>query len=279
MFARILYPTALQPAENAAFRTALRLAVGARGAITLLHVGDEDRENVPWDRYPPVRKTLEQWGLLPKGSAMSDVYDQLGLDVRKLAFHSSDVASSVQEHMERHGYDLVVMGTEGRSSWGRWLRPSKAEPIAEAAHKPVLFLPVTGRAPLHGAEENLVFKRLLVPVGSLADVDTALAAAIAMAERSSARPVDITLLHVGTDRSVLDRAELPEEKSVVWHKELRDGQVLDRIVEVVELLDIDLVVMATNGTDSLKDDLFGTTTERILRSIERPLLAVPHPAK
>ena len=124
-----------------------------------------------------------------------------------------------------------------------------------------------------------MFKRLLVPVGSLADVDTALTAAIAMAERSSARPVDITLLHVGTDRSVLDRAELPEEKSVVWHKELRDGQVLDRIVEVVELWDIDLVVMATNGTDSLKDDLFGTTTERILRSIERPLLAVPHPAK
>ncbi|MEZ4739218.1 MAG: universal stress protein [Flavobacteriales bacterium] len=278
MFSRILFPTALQPEENAAFRTALRLALTEHGAITLLHVGDEDREHVPWERYPPVRKTLERWGVLAKDSAMSDVYDKLGIEVRKLAFHASDVATSVQEHMERHRYDLVVMGTEARSSWSRWLRPSKAEPIAEAAHKPALFLPVSGRSPLQGEKDQLVFKRLLLPVGSLADVTTAVPAALAMAERSTTRPVDITLLHVGAGTAVLDQAELPDRDGVVWHRELRDGQVQDRVVELVQQLDIDLVVMATNGTDSLKDDLFGTTTERILRAIERPLLAVPHAA-
>jgi nucleotide-binding universal stress UspA family protein len=278
MFSRILYPTALHPEEGVAFHTALRLALGARGSITLLHVGKEDRENVPWERFPAVRKTLEKWGLLPEGSATGDVYEQLGLSVRKLALHASNVAESVQEHMEHHGYDLVVMGTEARSSWGRLLRPSKAEPIAEAAHRPTLFIPMDGRPPVQGRDATLGYQCILVPVGSVADAEVAVPAAMAMAEFSKADAVQLTLLHVGDDRAVLDRAKLPDSPRVSWHRTLRKGSVQEQIVEVVGALDIDLVVMATNGTDSLKDDIFGTTTEQTLRAIERPLLAVPHPA-
>ncbi|MCB0769823.1 MAG: universal stress protein [Flavobacteriales bacterium] len=279
MYSRILFPTALHPEEDAAFHTALRLALGARGSITLLHVGKEDREHVPWDRFPPVRKTLEKWDLLPAGSAVGDVHQHLGLSVRKLALHASNVTGSVQEHMEHHGYDLVVMGTEARSSWGRLLRPSKAEPIAEAAHRPTLFVPRSGRSPVHGQKAELRFQRLLVPVRSVPDASVAIPAAMAMAACSLSEPLEITLLHVGEDTTVLDHLKLPDPPNVTWHRAVRSGSVKEQIANAVDALDIDLVVMATNGVDSLKDDIFGTTTEQTLHTVERPVLAVPHPAE
>ena len=272
---RILFPTALLDEEKAAFRTALRFALQARGCLTLLHIGEEDREHVPWERFPAVRRTLEEWRLLDQNSLPEAVHERLGLSVRKQALHATDVAMSVQEYMERHQQDLVVMATEGRSSWSRVLRPSRAEPIAEVARKPTLFLPTQGRSLLKGEGQTVKIERILVPVSSVLDVERVKPFVIAMAGLSEQDTV-VTWLHVSEGHGFFDQVDLTVMPGVRWVTLVRQGKVQEALQEAARTTECDLVVMATHGTDSLTDELFGTTTERFLRAGERPVLAVPH---
>jgi nucleotide-binding universal stress UspA family protein len=51
--------------------------------------------------------------------------------------------------------------------------------------------------------------------------------------------------------------------------------VVDTIVATADQLDVDLIVMATEGRHGFLDALRGSTTEAVLRRAGRPLLAVP----
>jgi nucleotide-binding universal stress UspA family protein len=50
---------------------------------------------------------------------------------------------------------------------------------------------------------------------------------------------------------------------------------VDAILAVMDELGADLVVMTTNGRDTLHQALAGSTTERVLRKAKCPVLAVP----
>jgi len=55
------------------------------------------------------------------------------------------------------------------------------------------------------------------------------------------------------------------------------GDPVEWILAVGAEFDVDVIVMATKGQDSLLDMLRGTTTERVLRGARCPLLAIPAP--
>ena len=56
---------------------------------------------------------------------------------------------------------------------------------------------------------------------------------------------------------------------------LRDGQPSVVINKLIDDLDIDLVVMGTNGKDSLSDIIIGTTAQKVIQSSLCPVLVVP----
>ncbi len=53
------------------------------------------------------------------------------------------------------------------------------------------------------------------------------------------------------------------------------GEVVTEILTVARAQAVDLLVMATQGHDGWLDVLRGSTTERVLRRIHCPLLAIP----
>ena len=57
----------------------------------------------------------------------------------------------------------------------------------------------------------------------------------------------------------------------------RDGDPVDEIAAAAELVRADLVVMPTEGRQGVFDALRGSTTERVLRRVRCPVLAVPAP--
>lgn len=56
---------------------------------------------------------------------------------------------------------------------------------------------------------------------------------------------------------------------------LREGSPRKKIVKTAEKLGVDLIVMATDGRDSLKDYVTGTVTEYVINHAPCPVLVVP----
>jgi nucleotide-binding universal stress UspA family protein len=60
---------------------------------------------------------------------------------------------------------------------------------------------------------------------------------------------------------------------------LREGKPAKKIVEEAQKLSVDLIVMATDGRDSIKDFVTGTITEHVINNAPCPVLVIPYPKK
>ena len=56
---------------------------------------------------------------------------------------------------------------------------------------------------------------------------------------------------------------------------LRDGTPADIIVKLSNEMDIDLIVMGTNGRGSLSDYIVGSTTQKVVEKSKCPVLVMP----
>jgi nucleotide-binding universal stress UspA family protein len=57
---------------------------------------------------------------------------------------------------------------------------------------------------------------------------------------------------------------------------LREGKPARKIVKVAEKLGVDLIVMATDGRDNIKDFITGTVTEHVINNAPCPVLVIPY---
>jgi nucleotide-binding universal stress UspA family protein len=58
--------------------------------------------------------------------------------------------------------------------------------------------------------------------------------------------------------------------------ELREGKPAKKIVKVAEKLGVDLIVMATDGRDNIRDFVTGTITEHVINHAPCPVLVIPY---
>ena len=83
-------------------------------------------------------------------------------------------------------------------------------------------------------------------------------------------------MHAGTEPDV-DTLVLPQKADWSWNQLFGKGDPVEWTLAAGAEFDVDLIVMATKGQDSLMDMLRGTTAERVLRGARCPLLAIPAP--
>jgi nucleotide-binding universal stress UspA family protein len=267
----ILHPTDFSDGSESAFAHALAVALLRQTHLTLLHVSAQPIEQ-GWSQFPPVRKTLERWGLLEPGSPRSAVYRELGVRVQKVAAKGRNPAQAILEQIEKEPVELIVLATEGRDGIPRWLRGSVAESVARDSDTMTLFVPRGARGFVGFEDGELSLRRILVPVA----VQPSGQAAVQFAARAAAligeEDVEIVLVHVGDEMPEL---QLPPESASRFKEILREGEIEDEIVAAAGEMDADLVVMVTEGPNSLIDALRGTTTENVLRRVACPVLTVP----
>jgi nucleotide-binding universal stress UspA family protein len=82
------------------------------------------------------------------------------------------------------------------------------------------------------------------------------------------------ILHVGTEHG-MPKLFLPHRPGWRWEESLVPGDSVERIAKEAHDWRADLVVMATAGHRNFLDALRGSTTERVLRAVQCPVLAVP----
>ncbi|MDJ0786413.1 MAG: universal stress protein [Myxococcota bacterium] len=264
--ASVFHPTDLTHASDRAFAHALAIALVRQTRLTIFHAGEGEEQ---WKSFPPVRQTLERWGLLETGSARSDVMDELSVDVTKSQVRGEAYRTCFEE-IARLQPELVVLATEGRDGLARWLRPSLAEKLARETESMTLFVPKEGRGFVDLADGTLSLQRILVPVDETPDPVDAIVRATRAAEALGERPVSIELLRVNGEPTAPD---LPEHEAWSFSTRSVEGDVVECILGASH--DVDLVVMATDGRDGVLDVFRGSHTERVVRGADCPVLAVP----
>jgi len=270
----VLHPTDFSEASNRAFAHALAISVLRQTKLTILHVGKGIGGEIDWDDFPQVRKTLERWNLLDPGSPQSAVFEELNVKVSKRAERSWSPIRATRKFLEDNPHDLVVLATEGVEGGPDWLHRSDAEAIARGSGAMTLFVPSRASRGIVSLEDgDLNLKNILVPIDGKISGDAAIEFARRAAEIIGDGDVEITIFHIGEKMPPIP--ELPEGAGWTWQTSLGHGEPTESILAEADKLDANLIVMTTNGRDTLDQALQGSTTERVLRKAHCPVLAVP----
>jgi nucleotide-binding universal stress UspA family protein len=272
---RILHPTDFSEPSEVAFVHALKLALLMHGRLHVLHVSSHDG-TVGWRSFPGVREALERWGALPAGSPPEAV-GELGIEVEKVEAVGDDPVLVTHNFLQRHPADMIVLATHQRDGFARWRQPSVAERIARDARQVALFIPVGTRGFVDAGTGRIRLRRILIPVDRTPAPQPAIEAAATLASLEDRAPMTFQAVHVG-------EAELPtmvvqDTPGWTWEQRRLTGEPASALVEAVKGFDPDLVVMTTAGHHGFMDALRGSTTERVLRAIRCPLLAVSDTAR
>jgi len=270
----IFHPSDFSTASEVAFGHALKIALQSKAKLDLMHVEPSLSSEKPgWLDFPGVRATLTRWGVLPEGVARQEVA-KVGLRVRKILKSSTDPVETMLRHFQRFPPDLIVLATHQREGLDRWLHKAVAEPLARRSRAMTLFIPQGGRGFVSLDDGTVALKRILVPFDHVPHPRTTLRRAFLLARGLDCEAGEFRLVHVGQPGTA-PKIVLPEVPGWSCEIAVRQGEVVDQILEEETHWRPDLMVLTTQGHMDFVDALRGSTTERVLRGAHCPVLAVP----
>jgi len=188
-------------------------------------------------------------------------------------------------------FDLVIIGTHGRSGLEHFLIGSVAEKVVRYAPCAVLTVPGS-------AECKVFFRRLIVPFDFSEYAQLALEKALELADFEG---LELHLIYVVEEdvhpawyawgaQSIFDvLPQIKEKAQEKMDETLAKLQVSDKVRIVKQVVAgkahkeiaayarqtvADGVVMATHGRVGLDRFLLGSTTERVIRSVKLPILTL-----
>jgi nucleotide-binding universal stress UspA family protein len=260
----LLQPISHDPAESSICAVAAAFALRSGSSLTTLHaIGAQ-----PLAQAPDIATLLKRWHLASDALTHQHI-TELCCD---------DVGETILKQIGLLQPELLIMGAHPEAHWRRVLRDSVSQQLISSPTLPTLVLPL-GREDLLDPNTGDLFIRDLY-VAAQDDHTLALSTPWArwLAGISAHREGTIHVLHVGdTPLAAADHCSVPGWR---WQSEaLRpDRHALEE--ELVRAVRASgpgsLLIMATHGEDSVYDMLFGTHTERVLSSLDRPLLILPY---
>lgn len=271
----VLHLTEFSEASENAFAHALVVALFQETKFTIVHVGGRGLAGNEWTKFPVVRTTLEQWGLLEKDSPRSAVFDKLAIRVKKVELEKRNPVSAILEYLKNSSADLIVLATEGRKGLPQWIQPSIAEKLARRSKTMTLFVPNEARGFVSLEDSVLTLRNILIPVDHNPSPQSAIQIAYRASKIMGDTTVQITLIHA-SESTEMPAIDLPEDPSWSWNRVHKRGEVVDEIIKEANRLSTDFIAMMAEGHNGFLDVLRGSVTEQVLRQAPCPVLAVPN---
>jgi nucleotide-binding universal stress UspA family protein len=283
---RIFFPTDLSPESDRAFGHARLLAARLGAGVTLYHA----IEIAParWVRAAGREEELrhilatEARALLAARSSFLDGPRDIVIDEEVSAAPGlADISVLRTIHTLRP--DLVVMATHSRGALGAFFLGSVAQEVLAHAGRPVLVVGPGCKAAPAG------YRRIVVATDLSEASRRALPYAALLSSRFDAEVIAVhvvprPLLTALSDDTRAVTATVPDTSTLRAflgdlapsgiQPRVEQGAPWERIVSVAREEHADLIVMATNGADSLGERLLGSQTERVIRRAPCPVLAV-----
>jgi nucleotide-binding universal stress UspA family protein len=182
------------------------------------------------------------------------------------------------------------MGTHGRTGVGRYLAGSVTESVVRHADVPVFTVRATEQS-----RKTDSYDDILVPTDGSTAATAAVEPACEIAAQFDSRLHALNVVNLGDvatgseytlPTDLIDTLEAQGEKvteriaararesGVETVTQVVDGFPAADILDYAEENDIDLIVMGTAGRTGLNRFIMGSTTERLIRHADMPVLAV-----
>jgi len=293
----ILCPTDFSVAASGAFAESIRVARWFGAKVTVLHVMAQaipaGAEMVfappPPEVFDAVRKAR-----LAELDRFVAATEHAGVPVDTRC-REGVATSEIRDAAEELDADLVVMGTHGRSGFGKLVLGSVTESLLR--HAPVPILTVNSASQPH---EGL-YRCVLCAVDASEWSAETIGFAAAVAEEGAER---LTVLHVIDDlpetrawaQGVFALGEVEQFRDDLEQNALADlrklipenvksscgciaraafGRAPQEILRLAAGEHADLIVLGTHGRGALNRILFGSTARRVVREATCPVLVVP----
>lgn len=288
-FKNILVPVDFSEFSDRAMDYTLFLATQYRARLTLLHAVvlhlEEVEEEIRLQEYEDIVKAREV-RIHQQLEAHQQQAEQQGVAIESRVIRGISAADAILEYLADNPFDLVALGTHGRTGIKKFLYGNVAEKIVRLSPAPVLTI--------HKSFRRFDIQRILIPVDFSDYSKKAVKFALSITKQFSADPV---FLHVSelelhpvyyptNFESLFIRNPELKERSETNLKEfigsplknaayvVKEGRAYKEIVRYAEENKIDLIVMATRGLTGLEHLLIGSTTERVVRLSPVPVLTV-----
>jgi len=116
--------------------------------------------------------------------------------------------------------------------------------------------------------------RILIPLTLTPASQPAIERAADLARLLGVDVIEWKILHVG-ESADMPTIQFPTQENWKLEKVARPGHPVDGILKMADEFRPNMVVMMTEGHKGLRDMLFGSTTEQVLRGVRCPVLAIP----
>jgi len=288
MFRRIIVPLDGSELSERALKPALAIAEQDGAEVTLLRAPVVETVMIPTiELYGNYSTRGLEFGLEKARAEARNYLEKIqaahakpNLTVKMLVLDGDPAEAILAAATERHA-DLIVMSTHGHSGVTRWALGSVTERVLSGAACPVLVIrsgePV--RKLLVTLDGSALAEQVLAPSIEIA---AALGASVALLRVVKPIPVRYMEELDKSERGLGVRAqdELIDE-AVNYLREIakrsvrprlevqtavRTGEAPDTILHYAETQGVDVVAMATHGRSGVRRWLYGSVTEKVLRS-------------
>lgn len=188
-------------------------------------------------------------------------------------------AAAIARVADEKKAELLVIGTHGHRGWRRALLGSVAEGVLHDAKCPVLTVPRQSPLPAQGP---VAITRIVCPTNfsDVASESLLFAGMLAGALGAELAVVHVVEEHAAPADELRVRREVgPQLERICTYRELvLRGGAAERILDCVEDLGADLLVIGAQRKRFRSETVIGTTTERLVRFADCPVLTVPRAA-
>jgi nucleotide-binding universal stress UspA family protein len=281
---KILVATDFSEGSERALRVAVRLASKAGAELVVAHAwevgtGFGGELPVPSDLAEELKEEVDR-GL---EAALREAR-ALGAPQATARWLDGAAPAAILRALEDPGFDLVIVGTHGRTGLSRVLLGSVAEKIVRHAPCSVLVVRVDSEA--------TPFKHVLCPIDLSQRTDEVFEEAAGLAQDEGAcvtllNVIDITPAYTGraaglyiqllerSSSGLLEKAAARLRSKLTVPVSIRSG-IGSPGGQILALLDedrtIDLVVMGSHGRTGIKRALLGSVAEKVVRHAHCPVL-------
>lgn len=283
MYDRILLPTDGSGPATAALEYGARVAERFDASVHVLHVAERvpGRDEAEAENRRDSERSSDE--VLESARDWVDVEGVPASD----EVVTGDPIDVIPSYAAEEGFDLIVMGTHGRTGIGRYVLGSVTEAVVRTADVPVVVVRGTDEV-----RTALPYETIVVPTDGSEHAAVALDRGIELAARSDATlhalsvvdvspigldpEVDLRVdrLEAGAQRVVDDARARAEDRGVDVVTSTSFGSIHRGIASYAQEQDADLLVMGTHGRSGLDRFLLGSVTERVLRTAPTPVLTV-----
>jgi nucleotide-binding universal stress UspA family protein len=280
----ILFPTDFSSAGNAALPYALEIARRYGAKLYSLHVVTSDSYVIT---APETRPILAKRALREANRKAQELLSHVEGVETEVLVRSGDIWTAVADVIETYKIDLTVLGTHGRTGWGKVLLGSVAETIFRKASCPVITV---GPHCATDPKQSVDFHHIVFATNFSPESFVAAPYAVSLAQENQAK---LTLLHVveepGSGLGNPDQLVPPElpmlcriipAEARLWCDPeflVEEGFAANKILEIAAQKNADLIVIGVHpphGPLHADAHLPMTTAHQIVSQAPCPVLTV-----